>query len=206
MVYKKGQSVQEERDMSTNFKTNMFGGFDKADVVAYIERVSKDKHERLESLNRENEDLRAKNTELTRELRILRQQVSILEDNSATVTSLRSQLDDMMRRAESAEREAMELRQPAAEYQRMKDHIADIEISAHRRTEEFRAQAMAELQGLIDRQRHWCREQQNLFDGVRQEMLQGLTASLQSVERTDLTAFQTMQDALTKMEQELKTE
>ena len=192
--------------MSTNFKTNMFGGFDKTDVVAYIEHASKEYQERLAELTQDNQELHEENNRLASEVRILRQQLRLVEDSSAKVSSLRSQLDDMMRRAESAEREAMELRQPASEYQRMRDHIADIEISAHRRTEEFRAKAMAELQGLIDQQRQWCDEQQRLFSSIRQELLQGLNAGKKNVEATDLSAFQKMQDALTKMEQTLKNE
>ena len=39
--------------MSANFKTCMFGGFDREDVVSYIEKTAKETQEKLDTLERE---------------------------------------------------------------------------------------------------------------------------------------------------------
>ena len=41
--------------MSTSFKTSMFGGFDRSDVIAYIERTGREYEERVAALEAENE-------------------------------------------------------------------------------------------------------------------------------------------------------
>ena len=40
--------------MSTSFKTSMFGGFDRSDVIAYIERTGREHEERVAALEAEN--------------------------------------------------------------------------------------------------------------------------------------------------------
>ena len=47
--------------MSTNFKTCMFGGFDRGDVINYIEKSAKEAKERIEALENENNELRSNN-------------------------------------------------------------------------------------------------------------------------------------------------
>ena len=39
--------------MSTSFKTSMFGGFDRSDVIAYIERTGREYEERVAALEAE---------------------------------------------------------------------------------------------------------------------------------------------------------
>ena len=46
--------------MSTSFKTSMFGGFDRSDVIAYIERTGREYEERVAALEAENKELTAK--------------------------------------------------------------------------------------------------------------------------------------------------
>ena len=50
--------------MSTSFKTSMFGGFDRSDVIAYIERTGREYEERVAALEAENETLRKENQTL----------------------------------------------------------------------------------------------------------------------------------------------
>ena len=50
--------------MSTSFKTSMFGGFDRSDVIAYIEKTGREHEERVAALEAENETLRKENQTL----------------------------------------------------------------------------------------------------------------------------------------------
>ena len=47
--------------MSTNFKTCVFGGFDREDVISYIEKSAKESQERIEALESENAKLKEEN-------------------------------------------------------------------------------------------------------------------------------------------------
>lgn len=178
--------------MTTNFRTCLFGGFNKDDVVSFIKKLAQDnqaKKEELEQLNAKYEALKA--------------QLSDYEDGGETLTSLSERLQQALARAETAEQEARELRGPAEEYRQMKDHIAEIEINAHKRTEEFRAQAMEKLRGIIARQRQWCSDQRDAYEAMNRGLIGNLGDIQHQLEQMDYSSFDRMQDSLNEMENEL---
>lgn len=128
--------------MNTNFKTALFGGFDREDVISYIQQTSRESQQRISALEEENRSLQERNRAMEAELSTLRQ--SVLENSAAadTCLQLQDQFRQLQEQAQKLRQETEDLRAQAAEYQSLKDHIADIEISAHRRTEEFRAKAI----------------------------------------------------------------
>ena len=54
--------------MSTNFRTRMFGGFDREDVVAYIKKITQENQAQLEKLTQQNQALSQENDGLRRGL------------------------------------------------------------------------------------------------------------------------------------------
>ena len=127
--------------MSVNFRTRMFGGFDREDVVAYIEKIAKENQTQVDELTRTADDLRQQNGELSQQLAILRRQVENCEDSrreNGELTQQVQRLEEENRALQEAlhqEKErGDELQVQADEYARIRDHIAEIEISAHRRT------------------------------------------------------------------------
>ena len=99
----------------------------------------------------ETERLRVRCETAESELSALRARSAELEQQLADTEILRAEAERLRTEEETLRRENEMLRGPAAQYQSLKDHIADIEISAHRRTEEFRARAMERL-GAGDRE------------------------------------------------------
>ena len=132
--------------MSASFKKCMFGGFDPQDVIAYIDRTAKESQEKINALTEENENLSKSNQEMQDELMVLRQQFTSFEKDGKTAEQLQQELQAAQEKLQQVEAEATNLRTQAQEYQSLKDHIADIEINAHRRTEEFRAATVAQMQ------------------------------------------------------------
>ena len=59
--------------MDTTFKTTVFGGFDKQDVVAYIEKAARESGERIAALEKERDELAAARLEWEREGETLRE-------------------------------------------------------------------------------------------------------------------------------------
>ena len=47
--------------MNTNFKTALFGGFDREDVVNYIQQISRENQQRVSALEEENHGLQERN-------------------------------------------------------------------------------------------------------------------------------------------------
>lgn len=151
--------------MSANFRTRMFGGFDREDVVAYIGKITKENQAQVEELTSAADELRRQNDGLIRQLAVLHRQVKSCEDShreNEVLTQQVQRLEEEKRAAQEALRQTQarcdELQVQADEYAKIRDHIADIEISAHRRTEEFRAQTIQRIHELVAQQRAWCSE------------------------------------------------
>ena len=131
--------------MDASFKTCMFGGFDRQDVVAFIEKTAEEHRVETETLRAENDQLRRDRDAAVAENEALRclteEDARLQEDNNR----LQRRVEELQAKLAEVQAENNALRGPAGEYQSLKEHIADIEISAHRRTEEFRAKAMERL-------------------------------------------------------------
>ncbi len=179
--------------MSANFKTCLFGGFDRQDVVAFIEKNSRESAERIEALERENESLLKKNQNMESELLLMRGQFKDRSDQAEQATVLCTRVEELSEKLQQLEEEAAMLRALAADYQSLKDHIAEIEISAHRRTEEFRAAAIAQLRRMIGEQNAWCEQAKSHFSQLSEQFAQKLQAAQQAVSQTDFSGFDHMQ-------------
>ena len=190
--------------MDASFKTCLFGGFDREDVVKFIEKTAAENQEQLETLEAELNALRAQRDEAAAEneaLRGLTEEDACLREENAR---LREQLAQAQASAEALRQEAEALRGPAAENQSLKEHVADIEISAHRRTEEFRAKAMERLAQCIAQQRAWCSQRRSTYLSMNVSLLEQLRQAEQAVENADYTAFDSMISELQRLEDELK--
>ena len=190
--------------MDASFKTCLFGGFDREDVVKFIEKTAAENQEQLETLEAELNALRAQRDEAAAENEALRglteEDAQLREENAR----LREQLTQAQASAEALRQEAEALRGPAAEYQSLKEHVADIEISAHRRTEEFRAKAMERLAQCIAQQRAWCSQRRSTYLSMNASLLEQLHQAEQAVENAEYTAFDSMISELQRLEDELK--
>ena len=182
--------------MGTSFKTCMFGGFDKTDVIAFIEKTAQENQERIAALESENEELKVRCTEQKNELAILHQQAATAQDTMQSTQELTAQLEDLQERYRTLEQEAQTLRTQAADYQLLRDHIAEIEINAHRRTEEFRAEAIAKLRSTMDEQRAWCEKSRQAYLALHNQLTQKLYQAHQVLSEADVSGFDRMEQEL----------
>ena len=187
--------------MNTNFKTALFGGFDREDVISYIQQTSRESQQRISALEEENRSLQERNRAMEAELSTLRQ--SVLENSTAadTCLQLQDQFRQLQEQAQKLRQETEDLRAQAAEYQSLKDHIADIEISAHRRTEEFRAKAIEELRTLARRQEDWCAQSRDKYAELNRQFCQKLALAQQTLAQPDLSGFHEMEEGLHRLEE-----
>ena len=111
---------------NNTFKSVAFGGFDKQDVIRYIEQSSREAAELQERLQQELDGLRAK------------------------VQALETQAADQERRAGEAEDRCRELerrrlRPEAQAYAQFRDRVGDIECEAHQRAAALESATLTKL-------------------------------------------------------------
>ncbi len=196
--------------MSVNFRTRMFGGFDREDVVAYIEKITKENQAQMEELTRAGDDLRRQNGELGQQLAILRKQAESCQDSRREIETLTAQVQcleaenrQLQESLHQTQEHCDELQVQADEYAKIRDHIAEIEINAHRRTEEFRAQAIQRLHETVSRQRSWCGENSTSYKELLSRFIEKLQSARDILQETDLSGFDDMLRSLDELDEEL---
>lgn len=204
--------------MSANFKTCMFGGFDREDVIRYIEKTAKETQERIEALEQENEALRGEKEKMEAALRALHSQTKQLKQDELDQNTVQQQLEDaqaqiaalkeanaeLTLRNDALADQNEKLRPVAEECRALKERIADIEICAHRRTEEFRAEAVAKLRESIAAQRAWCQERRGQYTFMNERLLCDLHRAEDILENGDMSGFDRMLEGLQQLEDSLQ--
>ena len=170
--------------MSTSFKTSMFGGFDRSDVIAYIERTGREYEERVAALEAENETLRKENQTLENTQRVTQAQLLKMQDNEETCRRLRRQLADAEARNQELEQRCAQLKVQADEYESLKDHVA-------------------RLRQLAARQREWGRTAQADYEQMNCQLLERLQQAEQTLRQPDMSSFRRMEEGLTALEKGL---
>lgn len=191
--------------MSANFKTCLFGGFDREDVVAFIEKTSRESSERIEALVKENEELQRKSQTMEKELLLMREDYMARSQQAERAAALEAQVAELTAKLAALDEETASLRRQAAEYQSLRDHIADIEISAHRRTEEFRAAAVAQLQQMIDEQNAWCEAAKARYSELSYQFASKLQQAQAAVSQPDLGGVEDIQRRLQELRSSFDT-
>ena len=155
--------------MDTIFKTTMWGGFDKQDVITYIEKTAKDHEEQLAALRKEQDrlsqevsrlegvqaDLETARSDLEAAREELSQKNQALEDRCA---ALGTELAEKSAAGDQAllrvcELEALlpeleRLRALETEYQTYRSHIVDAELDSRQRAGEISREAQERSEAL----------------------------------------------------------
>ena len=159
-----------------SFKSVAFGGFDKQDVVRYLEQASEKAAARQRELETENEDLRKRMGEQDSELRELRAQVEELtaqreqiQEELEAERSARADLEplrtleaDLSRTA--AERDA--LRPDAERYARFRERLGSIECEARNRADDLEEEAAVQTRRTVEAFRSRYQQLMSDFESV----------------------------------------
>ena len=148
---------------SNTFKSVAFGGFDKQDVIRYIERASLEHAEETRRLQEENVALSAQIRDLTAAKEALEAQVAELQaqaaESSALLGQVRQEADALSAEASTLRVGAMDAQTLAAElavlrpeaeaYRQFRNRIGDIECEAQKRAAELESATNARLQAIM---------------------------------------------------------
>ena len=134
------------------FKSVAFGGFDKQDVAAYIEKISQEYTAQVQELERDRAALQEENDTLRRQLEALRlktaeqeKQLGGLNAQVDHFTAKAAALEDADVRAAQLSAEVEALRPDAESYRQFRDRIGDIECDARRRAAELENTTKSQL-------------------------------------------------------------
>ncbi|WP_369282385.1 hypothetical protein [Oscillibacter sp. GMB15532] len=123
-----------------NFRSVTFGGFDKEEVIQYVQKTAQENTDEQEALRKDNSALREENEALKKQLEVsLREQAETARREG---TELREKI-----RSLTAELE--ELRPQALSYQEVRAQVGDIECQARRRAGELETATTARLNALV---------------------------------------------------------
>ncbi len=173
---------------SYSFKSVPFGGFDKQDVVHYIEQASEKAAAVQRELQEENHSLRTKNASLEDQIEELQRQLEKLTDERDRLQS------DL--RAESAHRKKLEplrplesetarlrdevekLRPDALAYAQFRERLGAIECEARKRADDLEAAAQKRIRQTVDTFRTQYQALMSTFETGSSHM----TAELRKIE------------------------
>ena len=134
-------------------KSVTFGGFDKQDVIRYIEQAAQQAAAAQQTLQDENENLRKQAEALSAELSTLRAQVSSLsaerdrlQEALGRESASRQQLESL----KPLESEVARLRPDAEAYAQFRERIGAIECEARRRAADLELATVNQLQKTVD--------------------------------------------------------
>ena len=134
-------------------KSVTFGGFDKQDVIRYIEQAAQQAAAAQQTLQDENENLRKQAEALSAELSTLRAQVSSLsaerdrlQEALGRESASRQQLESL----KPLESEVARLRPDAEAYAQFRERIGTIECEARKRAADLELATVNQLQKTVD--------------------------------------------------------
>lgn len=136
-------------EAGSQFRNAAFGGFNRQDVLEYIERAAKENNAQLDALRQENETIRNRNQELERELDQLKEAHAALTEaretaDNAEAASLRQQVEELREENRRLQPEVDALRE-------LKAKLADIEVEARVRGESIVQKANAEAEDTMEK-------------------------------------------------------
>ena len=139
------------------FKSVAFGGFDKQDVVSYIERTAREASEAQEKLQQENDGLRRESQALGEEAAALRSKLEAQEAENARLrealareTALRQELEALRPETERLREQVESMREDAESYARFRGQIGAIECEARQRAAGLEDEAGARMRHLAE--------------------------------------------------------
>ena len=140
--------------MENTFKSSVFGGFNRDDVIRYIEKTALETKQRMDELEKEIDGLCRENANLRRDAgsaadardrlsdsyyNLIEEQKAVkkeLEQAQQETLSLQDQLSSLEEEKSSLLARIAQLQQQVDEYNTVKAHISDIEFSARQRADE----------------------------------------------------------------------
>ena len=188
-------------DTELQFRTTAFGGFQKQDVLNYIESSNQAHREKMEELTRELEEARKARADLEAEQAQAREQAQAEDETvqrlEGELEKARNEATELKGRLETAEAELERLRaalaeaesklaqaEPAAQaYEKVKDRTAGIELEAHCRAQAVQAEAEERVEQARRDLEQWLNKVRKSYADLRADMTTTISHAGSELER-----------------------
>ena len=165
------------------FRTAAFGGFNRQDVLDYIEKLAQENQEKTLELERALEREESVRTQSEARLAEAEEQAAACEQLSEELEKLKkdlaetkSALEEKTRLASDLQRQVRALEPEAKSWQRLKDTAGDIEVSAHERAQVTIQSAQAHAAEIRADSARWVLDIQDRCDKLRADMQSAMSA------------------------------
>ncbi|SBW07316.1 conserved hypothetical protein [uncultured Eubacteriales bacterium] len=163
------------------FRGAVFGGFQKQDVLSYIETATREHSSKVEALEKELSELagaktalEAGQTELTAKAEVsataLVETAAALERSTAELEQKNARLAELEREVAALKARVAELEPAAAAYQAVKDRTAGIELEAHCRAQAAETAARERVKAAGADLEQWMLKVQLGYDRLRTDV------------------------------------
>lgn len=193
------------------FRTATFGGFQKQDVMNYLERSAKEHAEKLAALQKELAQEKLDRDGETQRAASLAERVSALEEENRRLASQLADKADQLRRTEEEREDLQALNDqlqdqldkvlPAATaYEAVKDRTASIELEAHGRAQAIEREGRERAQKHQDQVKEWFARTRQAYERLRSDLAAASAQLAQELDRAgrsiqDLTSGLSDRDA-----------
>ncbi len=178
------------------FRTATFGGFQKQDVMNYLERSAKEHAEKLAALQKELAQEKLARAGESEQAAALSQQVAALEEENRRLAAQLSEKDDLLCRTEEEREDLRALNDqlqdqldkvlPAATaYEAVKDRTASIELEAHGRAQAIEREGRERAQRHQEQVKEWFAKTRQAYDRLRADLTAAATQLTQELDRAD---------------------
>lgn len=165
--------------MDNKFRSAVFGGFNRQDVMDYLERTVKEHNQKLDEVNAQLTASREEAEQARAKLARAEEQVSRLEGELAQCVQ-----DRQAREEATALRERLDLLEPdAVAYAAIKERTASIELEAHRRAQTIVDQAQEQAEQVRRELGQWLERVERDYYDLRAQVGVTVTQASSELER-----------------------
>lgn len=189
-----GDDTVENKEFK--FRTATFGGFQKQDVLNYLELSAKEHTDKLAELQKYLDE--ARNAESVLEERLSEQEQrmrALIEENqrlAAELTERDAELNQTAAERDALVGEAARLREKverlepsATAYETIKDRTAGIELEAHSRALNIEGEARRKSKKITDQMAEWLKKFQGAYDRLQGELNGALAQAMEELHQTE---------------------
>lgn len=167
--------------MDNRFRGAAFGGFNRQDVMDYLERSVKEHNQALEQVNAQLTEARGEVEQLREQLAQAREEArQVKEELERTVAD---QMDELRAQNEQLRRKTDEAQADAAAYAAIKERTAGIELEAHRRAQAIVDEAQKQADVVRGELGQWLERVERDYYDLRAQVGNTVTHATSELER-----------------------
>ena len=167
--------------MDNKFRSTAFGGFNRQDVMDYLERLVKEHNQALEQVNTQLTEARNEAAQLREQLAQVQEEVRQAKEELERTTA--EQMSELHTQNEQLRRQAEEAQAGAAAYAAIKERTASIELEAHRRAQTIVDQAQEQGNQVRHELGQWLERVERDYYDLRGQVGTTVTQASSELER-----------------------